>query len=116
MSRRNTTEALTTFSSFRFFHFTALYNSWVCVSLLVFGIVLAKETVCFREGRLVGSGGRKFGLGVPGFRKRLWVKHTRCARIKTVMSVFVVCSYLGFGLKAARLAALGALNIEGMFM
>lgn len=62
----------------------------------------------------MGSRGRKFGLGVPGFRKRLWVKHTRCARIKTVMSV--VCSYLGFGLKAARLATLGALNMEGMFI
>lgn len=64
----------------------------------------------------MGSRGRKFGLGVPRFRKRLWVKHTRCARIKTVMSSFVVCSYLGFGLKAARLATLGALNMEGMFI
>lgn len=61
----------------------------------------------------MGSRGRKFGLGVPRFRKRLWVKYTRCARIKILMSVFV-CSYLGFGLKAARLATLGALNVEGM--
>jgi len=36
--------------------------------------------------------------------------------LKTVMSVCVVCSYLGFGLKAARLATLGALNMEGMFI
>lgn len=64
----------------------------------------------------MGSRGRKFASGVPRFRKRLWVKHTRCARIKTVMSSFVVCSYLGFGLKAARLATLGALNMEGMFI
>lgn len=42
------------------------------------------------------------------------MKHIEIARIKTVMFSFVVCSYLGFGLKAARLATLGALNTEGM--
>lgn len=49
-------------------------------------------------------------------RGGVWVKHTRCAGIKTIMFVFDVHSYLGFGLKAARLATLGALNMEGMFI
>lgn len=49
-------------------------------------------------------------------RRGVWVKHTRCAGIETITSVFVAHSYLGFGLKAARLATLGALNMEGMFI
>lgn len=42
------------------------------------------------------------------------MKHSRSARIKNCHVLLCFCSYLGFGLKAARLATLGALNTEGM--
>ncbi|NXD05742.1 ENTP5 diphosphohydrolase, partial [Nothocercus nigrocapillus] len=47
-------------------------------------------------------------------RCKLCAELIRGTRTKTAMFYFVVCSYLGFGLKAARLATLGALDTKAV--
>lgn len=111
----NTTSAFATSCSFRFTHFTALYFLGLCHSFGPRGCS-GKEHSVLERGALWEPEEGNFVWVFQDLGRGVWVKHTRCAGMKTIMSVFVVHSYLGFGLKAARLATLGALDMEGMFI